>query len=61
MHSIRADKALADLGVPSKFSTEWPLLEELRDRGRKEGAGWLDEHFKDLGQRSSVDLRAEFL
>ena len=22
---------------------------------------WLDEHFKDLGQQSSVDLRAEFL
>ena len=39
MHSMRADKALADLGVPSKFSTEWRLLEELRDRGRKEARG----------------------
>jgi NTE family protein len=61
MHSIRADKVLADLGVPSKFSTEWKLLEELRERGRKECQTWLDEHFKDLGKRSSVDLRTEFL
>lgn len=61
LHSLRADKALKDLGVPSKFDTSWRFLEDLRDRGRKEGQAWLDEHFKDLGQRSSVDLRAEFL
>ena len=61
MHSLRADKALADLGVPSKFSTDWRFLEDLKERGRKEGQAWLDEHFKDLGTRSSVDLRAEFL
>ena len=61
MHSLRADRALADLGVPSKFSTEWRFLEDLKERGRKEGHAWLDEHFKDLGTRSSVDLRAEFL
>jgi NTE family protein len=61
LHSLRADKALKDLGVASKFDTSWRFLEELRDRGRNEGAAWLDEHFKDLGQQSSVDLRAEFL
>ncbi|APV52346.1 alpha/beta hydrolase [Betaproteobacteria bacterium GR16-43] len=61
MHSIRADKALKDLGVASKFSTDWRFLQDLHDRGRKEAEGWLDEHFKKLGRESSVDLRAEFL
>ncbi len=61
IHSLRADKALKDLGVASKFNTDWRFFEELRDRGRKEAHAWLDTHFKDLGQRSSTDLRAEFL
>jgi NTE family protein len=61
MHSVRADKALCDLSVPTKFSLDWRFLEDLRDRGRKEGAEWLDRHYKDLGTRSSVDLRSEFL
>jgi len=61
LHSLRADKALKDQGVASKFNTDWRFLEDLRDRGRKEGHEWLDAHFKDLGKQSSVDLRAEFL
>jgi len=61
IHSIRADKALKDLGVASKFSTDWRFLMDLCERGRKESNEWLEVHFKDLGKQSSVDLRAEFL
>jgi NTE family protein len=61
IHSVRADKALCDLSVSSKFSVDWDFLVQLRDRGRATAAEWLAINFDDIGQRSSVDLRAEFL
>jgi NTE family protein len=61
MHSVRADKVLKDLSVPSKFSLDWKFLQELYHRGRDTGRTWLDAHYRDLNRRSSVDLHAEFL
>jgi NTE family protein len=61
IHSVRADKALADLSVGSKFSVDWGFLTGLRDRGRATAAAWLAENFDAIGVRQTVDLRAEFL
>jgi NTE family protein len=61
IHSIRADNALSDLSVSSKFANDWGFLTMLRDRGRAYASSWLDNHFHDLGVRSSVDLKKEFL
>jgi NTE family protein len=61
IHSIRADNALSDLSVSSKFANDWAFLTMLRDRGRAYASSWLDNHFHDLGVRSSVDLKKEFL
>ena len=61
IHSIRADSALADLSVSSKFASEWDFLTMLRDRGRECASEWLAKHFSDLGIRSTVDLKREFL
>ena len=61
IHSIRADTALSDLSVSSKFANDWAFLTMLRDRGRAYASSWLDNHFHDLGVRSSVDLKKEFL
>lgn len=61
IHSIRADSALADLSVSSKFACEWDFLTMLRDRGRECASEWLAKHFGDLGVRSTVDLKREFL
>ncbi|HEX9392689.1 MAG TPA: patatin-like phospholipase family protein [Usitatibacteraceae bacterium] len=61
IHSLRADKVLADLSIASKFSSDWDFLLELRERGRTAAADWLKRHFNDLGVRATVDLRAEFL
>lgn len=60
-HSIRADKVLADLSLASKYDTSWKFLCDLRDRGREAGSAWLDENWDALGERGTVDLRAEFL
>ena len=56
LHSIRADQALKDYSVASKFSPDWNFLCKLRDQGRESAEMWLDRHFDDLGQRSSIDL-----
>jgi len=61
IHSIRADNALSDLSVSSKFANDWDFLTMLRDRGRASATAWLENHFDDIGERSSVDLRKEFL
>jgi NTE family protein len=61
IHSVRADNALSDLSVASKFSSEWDFLTMLRDRGRACAGEWLEQNFGDVGYRSTVDLRKEFL
>jgi NTE family protein len=61
IHSVRADNALNDLSVASKFSSEWSFLTMLRDRGRACAAEWIEQNFADVGYRSTVDLRKEFL
>ena len=61
VHSIRADQALADGSVASKFNLDWSFLTALRDRGRVTAAAWLEQHFASVNRRSTVDLRAEFL
>jgi NTE family protein len=61
VHSIRADQALIDASVASKFNLEWSFLTALRDRGRATAAAWLKQHFANVNRRSTVDLRAEFL
>lgn len=60
IHSILAD-CLADLSVASKFDCSWNFLTTLRDRGREAAAAWLDENYRHLGKRSTVDLRRQFL
>jgi len=61
IHSLRADLALSDLSASTKFSSDWGFLTMLRDRGREHAAIWLNEHFDDVGKRSTVNLATEFL
>jgi NTE family protein len=61
IHSIRSDEEMCRLGVSSKLNADRAFLHHLRDRGRLHAERWLAAHFDDVGQRSSVDVRAEFL
>ena len=61
IHSVRADAALADLSVSTKFASEWEFLTMLRDRGRACASEWIEKNFDHLGVRSTVDLKREFL
>lgn len=59
--SIRSDAAMCALGLSSNYNADWSFLCELRDNGRNEADAWLARHYADLGRRSSIDIRAEFL
>jgi NTE family protein len=61
IHAIAADGHLNDLPLTSKFDTEWNFLLDLKERGRRAGGAWLKAHYDDVGVRSSVDIRAQFL
>jgi NTE family protein len=61
IHSIRCDELMAAQAAASKMDTAWPYLCELRDAGQAQARAWLDAHFEQIGQRSTVDIRAEFL
>ena len=60
IHSIRADDAMSEFSVASKFSPDWDFLCQLRDAGREATASWLDENYAAIGKRSTVDLKQEF-
>lgn len=60
IHSIRDDATMAALSVATKLSPDRALLEDLRDKGRVAADTFLTNHWGDLGERSSVDLRGMF-
>ena len=43
----------------SKLSTDYDFFEMLRLSGKRAARRFMDEHFGDIGKRSTVDLRAE--
>ncbi len=61
IHSIRDDEAMTAHSVASKLSPDWQFLSTLRNSGRTVTQRWMRTHYRDIGERSSVDLEAEFL
>ena len=57
----RRDPGDVPLHRRSKLDTSWRFFLELHDAGREAAREWLDAHFDDIGVRSSLDLRAEFM
>lgn len=61
MHAIEPGPWLGALSLSSKFNTEWTFLNDLKSRGREAAGQWLENCFAEVGERSSVDIRARFL
>jgi NTE family protein len=55
-HRISADAELKSLGVSSKVNTEWAFLEHLHDVGYRAASVWLENNYRDLGKRSTIDI-----
>jgi NTE family protein len=61
IHSIRDDEAMTAHSVASKLNPDWDFLCSLRDSGRAVAQRWLRANYAAVGERSTVDLEAEFL
>ena len=55
IHAVR-NAIMTELGASSKLVAEWAFFAYLRDEGRKAAQAFLDEHGKDLGKRSTLDI-----
>ncbi len=60
-HRIDADIELKPLSVSSKVNTEWAFLEHLHDVGYRTTDAWLDENYRHLGERSTLDIESVYL
>ncbi|WP_281856418.1 patatin-like phospholipase family protein [Litoreibacter halocynthiae] len=60
VHMISDDALMNKLSVATKTVPTPFVLHELKQAGRAAAHDFLDAHFDDLGDRSSVDLRAMF-
>ena len=53
------DRFGKELDASSKLTTDYDFFEMLRVSGKRTARRFLDEHFDDIGVKSTVDLRAE--
>ena len=62
IHAVRGGQKLLDLSLHTKYTTTWPFLQNLRDKGFQTADDWLRtcSHYVGTGE-SSLDLRGEFL
>ena len=59
VHRIALDSAFQTLTADSKLDSDFAFFEMLRNGGQRAARNFLDQHFDDLGVRSTVDLTAE--
>ncbi|MGV6848300.1 MAG: patatin-like phospholipase family protein [Marinibacterium sp.] len=58
VHMIADDALMNELSVATKTVPSAPVLAQLKDAGRAAADRFLQDHFDDLGARSSIDLPA---
>jgi NTE family protein len=59
IHRIALDSEMMHLNAGTKLNTDYDFFVMLCRHGRRAARRFLDEHFDDIGERSSVDLRSE--
>jgi NTE family protein len=59
VHRIVLDRFGTHFDSFSKLSTDYDFFEMLRVSGKRAARRFMDEHFADIGVKSTVDLRAE--
>ena len=61
LHMVADDSVFEPLDAGSKLDTQLAFLLDLHDKGRAAAARWLAADAKELGQRSTLDVRRVFL
>ncbi len=59
VHRIVLDRFGSHFDAFSKLSTDYDFFDMLRVSGKRAARRFLDEHFDDIGVKSTVDLRTE--
>jgi NTE family protein len=59
VHRITLDSTFKELTAASKLKSDFDFFQMLRDGGRKAAEHFLEDHFDDIGVRSTIDLGAE--
>lgn len=60
VHIIDGHDDLLPIGASSKLNAEWDFLRHLFDVGRDRASVWLTQHGNQVGECSTVDMRAMF-
>ena len=61
LHMVSDEDGLAPLHPSSKLNTDRRFIDALHALGRSAAERWLLAHRQDIGQRSTLDLQAQFL
>jgi len=61
LHTIDAEDELGRLSVSSKINADWDFLQMLFKLGRDKADSFLDQHYGEIGVKSSTDIAAKFL
>jgi NTE family protein len=61
VHGISDDDTMKKLSVSSKLNADWEALTDLRDRGREKADEWIEENYRHIGKRSTVDIQERYL
>ena len=59
MHRVDLGFVGKKLTPESRLNTDFDFFETLHRAGRRAGRRFLDQHFDDIGVRSTIDLREE--
>ena len=60
LHRIDGEEPLKQFSAASKLDASWAALTAIRDIGRTAGKAWLANHYDDIGNKDTMDLRAAF-
>ncbi len=60
IHIIAPPTEDPEFDAAKNFNADWSYMTSMRDRGRQIADTWLNDSFKNLGHRSTVDLEAMF-
>ena len=61
VHRIDGGTRMQRFPVASRSSPDPAMIRQLHELGREAAREWLGEHFHALGQRSTVDIRRDYL
>lgn len=61
MHLIYSPDHMHNLNASSKMNADWDFFLYLKSIGRETAEQWLKDNWKDVGNKSTLDIREKFL